>query len=207
MFILWGIWLLRNHCLFENKKPSFSALISRIEGLAFSYPVPIFSHKSRNPGPSPLKSFPCGFFDGAAAENIGGAGFVIYINDSHFFSFSMGCGSSTNTRAELLAIWALLRVGLMMGIPLQLIYGDSMIIISWLNNISALDVPSLMHWCSDIRYMIHMAPPMIFKHTFREHNSLADDLSKKTLQLDMGYVSFSETLDGLDINHGSLDLF
>ena len=55
--------------------------------------------------------------------------------------------------------------------------------------------------------MIHMAPPVIFKHTFREHNSLADDLSKKALQLDMGYVSFSETLDGLDINHGSLDLF
>ena len=140
-------------------------------------------------------------------KNLGGAGFVIYLNDTHFFSFSMGCGSSTNTRAELLAIWALLRVGLLMGIPIQLIYGDSMVIISWLNRISALDVPSLMHWCSDIRYMIHLAPPVIFKHTFREHNSLADELSKKALHLDMGFVSFTETLDGLVINQGSLDLF
>ena len=70
---------------------------------------------------------------------------MIFINDSHFFNFSMGCGRSTNTRAELLALWAILRVGLLMGIPMQLIYGDSMVIISWLNRISALDVPCLMH--------------------------------------------------------------
>ena len=129
-------------------------------------------------------------YNRVAAKNIGGSGFVIFINDSHFYRFSMGCGSSTNTRAELLAIWALLRVGLLMGIPLQLIYGDSIIIISWLNNISALDVATLMHWCTDIRYMIHLAPLVIFKHTFREHNALADELSKKALHLDMGFVSF-----------------
>ena len=81
-------------------------------------------------------------------------------------------------------------IGLLMGLPLQLIYGDSMVIISWLNRISALDVPSLMHWCSDIRYMIHLIPPVNIKHTFREHNSLADELSKKDLHLDMGFVSF-----------------
>ena len=111
------------------------------------------------------------------------------------------------TRAELLALWAILRVGLLMGIPMQLIYGDFMVIISWLNRISALDVPSLMHWCIDIRYMLQLAPPVIFKHTFREHNSLADELSKNTLRLDMGSVTFSETMDGLVINQGSLDLF
>ena len=207
LFIFWGIWLLRNHCLFESKKLSFSALISRIEGLVISFPVPIIIHKSHNAGPEPLKSFPCGFFDGAAAENIGDSGFVIFINDSHYFSFSMGCGRSTNTRAELLALWEILRVGLLMGIPMQLIYGDSMVTISWINRISALDVPSLMHWCNDIRYMIQLAPLVIFKHTFREHNSLANALSKKSLHLDMGFVSFTETVDGLVINQGNLDLF
>ena len=95
----------------------------------------------------------------------------------------------------------------MMGIPMQLIYGDSMVIISWINRNSALDVPSLMHWCSDIRFMTHLAPPVIFKHTFREHNSLADELSKKALDLDMGLVSFSETMDGWVIYQGSLELF
>ena len=132
---------------------------------------------------------------------------MIYLNDTHYFSFSMGCGSSTNTRAELLALWAILRVSLLMGIPMQLIYGDSMVIISWLNRISALDVPSLMHWCNDIRTMLQLAPPVIFKHTFREHNKLADELSKQALHLDMGYGYFTETMDGLVINHGNLDLF
>ena len=102
----------------------------------------------------------------------------------------MGCGRSTNTRAELLALWAIIRVSFLMGIPLKMIYGDSMVIISWLNQNSALDVPSLMHWCCDIRLMLQKAPPMIFKHTFHEHNSLADELLKKSLHLDMGFVSF-----------------
>ena len=128
LFIFWGIWLLRNLCIFENKKPAFSSLIARIDGLINSYPVPMKIHKTRNIGPEPSKYFPCGFFDGAVAENIGGSGYVIFINDSHYFSFSMGCGSSSNTRAELLACWGILRVSLLMGIPLQLIYGDSMVI-------------------------------------------------------------------------------
>ena len=66
--------------------------------------MPLILHKSRNPGPILEKSFPCGFFDGVAAENLGGSGFVIFINDSHHYNFSMGCGISTNTRAELLAL-------------------------------------------------------------------------------------------------------
>ena len=55
--------------------------------------------------------------------------------------------------------------------------------------------------------MLQMAPSVIFKHTFREHNKLADELSKQTRNLDMGYGSFSETLDGLVINHGQYVLF
>jgi len=169
--------------------------------------VPLKICKVRNIGPKPSKCFPCGFFDGAAAEKMGGSGFLIYINDMHFFSFSMGCGRSSNTRAELLACWAILKVSLLMGIPIQLIYGDSMVIISWLNRISALDVPSLMHWCCDIRHILQKAPPVIFKHTYREHNSLADALSKLGLKLDMGVITYSESLDGLIVNQGNLYLF
>ena len=182
LFIFWGIWLLRNNCLFENRKPVFFALISRVEGFLNSYPVPMKIKKIRNIGSTPLKAYPCGFFDGATPKNIGGSGFVIYLITSHYFSFSMGCGCNTNTRAELLALWAVLKVILMMGLSMHLIHGDSMVIISWLNRLSALDVPSVMHWCIDIRNILHLAPPVIFKHIFREHNSLADGLSKQDLK-------------------------
>ena len=163
--------------------------------------------KIQNIGSIPLKAYPCGFFDGVAAKNIGGSGFVIYLSASHYFSFSMGCGYSTNTRVELLALWAVLKVILMMGLPLQLIYGDSMVIISWLNRLSTLDVPSLMHWCIDIRNMLGMAPPVIFKHTFQEHNTQADGLSKRALNLDMGFGFFTETLDAMVIKQGNFFLF
>ena len=48
---------------------------------------------------------------------------------------------------------------------------------------------------------------MIFKHTYREHNSLANALSKLGLKLDMGVVTFSESLDGMIVNQGNLIFF
>ena len=132
---------------------------------------------------------------------------MIYLNENHYFSFSLGCGCSTNTRAELLAFWAVLRVSLMMGLPIHLIYGDSMVIISWLNGFSTLDIPSLMHWCDDTKEMLQLVPLMIFKHTFCAHNMLADDLSKQALNLDMGHGSFFESFDGMVIEHGQFVLF
>ena len=94
-----------------------------------------------------------------------------------------------------------------MGLPLHLIYGDSMVIISWINRLSALDVPTLMHWCKDINNMLSLAPHVIFKHIYREHKTLANGLSKEAIKLDMGHGSFTESLDGLVINDGHFDLY
>ena len=48
---------------------------------------------------------------------------------------------------------------------------------------------------------------VIFKHVFQEHNSLADGLSKKDLNLDLGPGYFFEFLDGMAINEGHFVLF
>ena len=95
----------------------------------------------------------------------------------------------------------------MMGLPTHLIFGDSMVIISWLNGLSTLDIPSLMHWCDEINNMLQLVPPVIFKHIYREHNMLADGLSKQALKLNMGYGTFFETLDGKVIEQGQFMLF
>ena len=134
-------------------------------------------------------------------------GFVIFLNDDHLFSFSLGCGSSSNTRAELLALWAILRVSELMGLPMHSIFGDSLVLISWLNLFTSLNVPSLNHWCDDIRSMLLHAPLVIFKHIYREHNSMADGLYKQALKLDMGFGIFSESLEGLIIDRGQFMLF
>ena len=187
--------------------PSVHALITQIDNLMHLYPVPQNKQRIRNIGPSPMMKYPCGFFDGAAAGNIGGVGFVIHLNDDYCISFSLGCGSSSNTRAELLALWAILRVSKLMGLPMHSICGDSLVIISWLNRLATLNVPSLNHWCDDIHSMLLFAPHVIFKHIYHEHNTRADGLSKQALKMDMGVGFFSESLDGMIIDHGHFNLF
>ena len=88
--VFWYLWLFRNNCIFENNKPYASLLISKIESFLALYPVPQFTKKSRQIGPKPIHSFPVGYFDGAAQLHLGGAGFVIYISETHYFSFFCG---------------------------------------------------------------------------------------------------------------------
>ena len=47
------------------------------------YPIPQKKRSRRLVGPGPLISYPCGFFDEAAAKNIGGVGFVILMDASY----------------------------------------------------------------------------------------------------------------------------
>ena len=70
----------------------------------------------------------------ATANNTGGVGFTLSLNQSHSFFFKMGCGPSTNTRAELLALWALLVSAVSMGLPSQTMCDDSSVIKNWTNS-------------------------------------------------------------------------
>ena len=73
--------------------------------------------KPRAIGLEPVLVPPYGFFDGAATKGIGGVGFCLYLKVSHSFEFAMGAGTCTNTKAELIALWALFHVSMSMGIP------------------------------------------------------------------------------------------
>ena len=95
----------------------------------------------------------------------------------------------------------------MMGLPIKMIYGDSMVIISWVNRVSALEIPTLKHWCDEIFSMLQNVPLVTFNHIFREHNMLADGLSKKALKMEVGTGHFSEILDGKVIEDGHFTLF
>ena len=69
--------------------------------------------------------YPIGFFDGAFVNRNGGTGVYLMISKDHFYCIKMGCGQSTNTRAELLALWVLLTFANMLGLPYLHIRGDS----------------------------------------------------------------------------------
>ena len=81
--------------------------------------------KSRALGPGPELAYPCGCFDGASTKFFGGVGFCLYLNESHSFEFVVGERLCTNTKVELVGIWALLHTTQMMGIPTLKVFGDS----------------------------------------------------------------------------------
>ena len=178
-------------------------IIHQVESLFHLYPVPKLKKKIRCIGISPQIHFPCGFFDGAVAGNNGGVGFVLLLSDSHTLVFSLGYGRCTNTRAKLLALWALLAVSKHLGIPLLTIFGYSLVIINWAKKNASLDSPCLGHWCNDIRSLMSNFSRLTIKHICREHNQQADCLSKKALVLDPGFGIFTEYLDGMIIDHGN----
>ena len=71
-FTLWSIWKHRNLCIFEGKTPAIYPVLHHIELLFHSYPVPLKKLKHRLIGMPPNLEYPCVFFDGVAAKNMGG---------------------------------------------------------------------------------------------------------------------------------------
>ena len=126
--------------------PSVLGMVHQNEYFTQLYPVERLKNKKlRIIGPGPTLVYPYGLFDGVAADYKGGVGFFLALNESHTFEFAMGGGLCTNTKAELMALWALLTVENRMGIPLLNIFGDSTVIINWANYQDSMDSPYLSH--------------------------------------------------------------
>ena len=145
-------------------------MIHHIEYFIHLYHVEKKKNKLRIVGPGPTLAFPYGFFDGANADYKGGACFYLALNESHTFEFAMGEGICTNTKAELMALWALLTVANRMGIPLLNIFGDLAVIINWEKFQASLDSPGFSHYCMDTKRPMSCFSTLSFKHTYREHN-------------------------------------
>ena len=131
----------------------------------------------------------------------------MFLNESHSFEFELGAGSCTNTKVELIGLWALLHTTQMMGIPKLRIYGDSLVIINWENGTTSLSPPNIYHWCRDIRKLCSCFLDLSFFHIYREYNQLADRLSKKALTLAPITTDCSEFFDGHLVSHDKIELF
>ena len=153
------------------------------------------------------RSFPCGYFDGASANHVGGVGYCLYLNKSYSFEFALGVGNSTNTKAELVGLWALLLTSQMTGIPLLHVFGDSSVIINWAKGSTALSPPDLFHWCGETRKLFTWFLDLSFSHIYCEHNQIADRLSKTALSMSPGFGYFYEFTDDHLVTHDTFQLF
>ena len=123
--MMWIIWRTRNLIIFEEKRRSIYSIICHIISAVQTLnlmPTRRIKHIRKVGQPPPL-IYPCGFIDGASKCQVAGVGYCIYINDGHHMEFSLGVGQGTNTKAELLSLWAILTTSHMMGIPMTQIYG------------------------------------------------------------------------------------
>ena len=90
---------------------------------------------------------------------------------------------------------------------LYTIFGDSLVIISWATGNGSLNLPHLSHWCDDIRDMLVIFPEVTMKHIYREHNQIADSLSRKALSLESRFRNFMESMNDMVIDHGNFQLY
>ena len=83
LFICWGIWILRNRCIFEDLKINTVHSGLMILSCYKEYWSPQMKAVTRQ-----IKCFHCdftyvGFFDGAAVDGFGGCGFILYMTGDH----------------------------------------------------------------------------------------------------------------------------
>ena len=62
-------------------------------------PIVLKMNKLRAIGVGPALILPFGFFDGFAASGFGGAGFCLFLNESHSLEFALGARICANTKA------------------------------------------------------------------------------------------------------------
>jgi ribonuclease HI len=116
---------------------------------------------------------------------------VIKINDHSTYRWTLNCGNGTNTRAELLGVWASLTLASRLSITDFLVLGDSKIVIDWLNRKGALQVVTLDCWKDRIYELLKCFRTISFAHIYREENQEVDRLSKQALQKHPGSIAYN----------------
>ena len=71
-----------------------------------------------------------GFFYGAAKVGHCTTGRVLFLNDSHGFTFRLHCGSGSNMKDEFLALRCICKVDSIFCIVTLMVYGDSRVTIN-----------------------------------------------------------------------------
>jgi hypothetical protein len=76
------------------------------------------------------------------------------------------------------------------------IFGESKIIIDWLNHRGKLQVVSLLVWKDRIRELQTFFRDISFSHIYRDQNKDTDLLSKIALQKQEGKIAYNHWVDG-----------
>jgi ribonuclease HI len=135
-----------------------------------------------------------GFFDGASQN--GGvrchAGDILKCLFLGVYSIKMNCGSRTNTKGELLALWSILFFAHFKQVSYIQLVGDSKVIVDWFYLINNIHVINLHPWMSRIHELNENFHNLKVQHIYNEYNREVDNLSKHALKFDEGVLYYAK---------------
>ena len=127
------------------------------------------------------KSYPWGYFDGAAQGDLirCGAGAILHLTENHSFRLKWSLGEGTNNKAELLAIFMLITFAHEKGVRHIQIFEDSMLVINWLNNAQRCHNILLTPILEEVAHLKNTFDLITFPHIYREWNMEANRCLKE----------------------------
>jgi ribonuclease HI len=206
--VCWFIWLTRNRELFENTSVSLNFVCFRILGELK------IEKKKRTSAPRFIQPIlhmigNNAWFDNTS-QNSGlqcGVGGCILLSDGTKITWTFNYGAGSNTKAELLGVWATLLLASRHNILDLDVRGESKIIIDWLIKKGHIKVISLECWKDRIIELVQAFSRIIFSHIYRELNVEANYLSKSALSKQIGILAYQHWTDGLGSPPQCINIF
>jgi ribonuclease HI len=139
-------------------------------------------------------------FDGIAQSNgiCCGAGGTFKSHPSRTTKWFLNCGAGSNTKAELMGLWASLTLASCWSLNHLLVLGDSRIIIDWINHNCKLHSVHIEGWKQKTMELFNIFTDINFHHIPRSHNTEVNALSKRALSEVVGRLSVYHCDKGIE---------
>jgi ribonuclease HI len=149
------------------------------------------------------------FFDGATRSDRSscGVGGVIKTVDKLVYRWHINCGRGTNSKDEFMGIWATFTLANHLALPRMQAFGDSRVIIEWLNDRGKLDIYSIEGWKKRTKDLIKKFQVLSFHHIYRVFNKEVDKLSKEALLALEGKITYYQWEPGGARQMKHLDIY
>lgn len=187
LLVSWYIWNRRNAIIFEDYIANWNLLPPSICVTYLEIPFENKQNTPKNIMPEIInKDMPWAYFDGAAQRQGCGGAILLHLSDSHYYYLRLGLGPGTNNHAELITLRHLLYFALSKNCRQLQIFGDSKIVIDWVNYKSICHAYSLKHILEEIVFFKTHFDQITVSHIYRERNTTADRLSKEAADRPLG---------------------
>ena len=103
---------------------------------------------------------------------------------------------------EILSLWLFLHFISSIGMDGICVFGDWKVIIDWTKNDCGIHNLHILAWLKRNRLLVNLFRYISFSHIFMSFNHMANFLSKKGHQVEVGFFFFERCKDGSVVSEG-----